>query len=196
MTVVGAETSATATSRRELILFAATRLFAEQGYGATSIEEIGQAAGITGTGVYSHFADKEAVLEEILRRAADETVQRVASIVADADSPRGALEGLVANLVRAASDNRMALRVVLNESAHLLSTPTFRAWYERVHRLHMAEWLSLLTQLRPELNEVQMLVLVHTAVATVLTTVTELPPDQEPVADLVERLTITVLLGD
>lgn len=47
-----------APQRRELILAAAVRLFAERGYHAASMDEIGAAAGISKAVVYDHFASK------------------------------------------------------------------------------------------------------------------------------------------
>lgn len=47
-----------AAERRELILAAAVRLFAERGYHATSMDEIAARAGISKAVVYDHFASK------------------------------------------------------------------------------------------------------------------------------------------
>jgi len=58
--------------RRTKILLAATRLFREKGFHAVGIDEIGAAAGITGPGVYRHFAGKEGLLVAVLREATDE----------------------------------------------------------------------------------------------------------------------------
>lgn len=45
---------------------AALRLFAERGFGATRIEELAEAAGITVGTVYRYFRDKDALLESIV----------------------------------------------------------------------------------------------------------------------------------
>lgn len=50
---------------RERILATALRLFARQGYGAVSIEEIAQEAGVTKGAVYHWFADKDDVGREL-----------------------------------------------------------------------------------------------------------------------------------
>ena len=47
-------------TRREEILDAAARLFAERGYHGVSIDDIGAAVGMSGPGFYRHFAGKEA----------------------------------------------------------------------------------------------------------------------------------------
>jgi AcrR family transcriptional regulator len=48
----------TAAERRELIEAAAGELFAQRGYGATSIDEIARRSGVTAPVVYDHFSSK------------------------------------------------------------------------------------------------------------------------------------------
>lgn len=54
---------------RERLLESASQLFAEQGYDATSVESIAGGAGIAVSGVYRHFATKEALLLAVAQRA-------------------------------------------------------------------------------------------------------------------------------
>ncbi|MGH7860068.1 MAG: helix-turn-helix domain-containing protein, partial [Candidatus Binatia bacterium] len=51
---------------RRQILDAALRLFAERGYGGTSIRDIARAAGVQSASLYSHYPSKEHVLAEIV----------------------------------------------------------------------------------------------------------------------------------
>ena len=53
---------------RELILLEASRLFASRGYLGTSTRDIATAVGIQQPSMYSHFASKHAIAEELLRR--------------------------------------------------------------------------------------------------------------------------------
>ena len=62
--------TATATApRRDLLLEAAADLFSGAGYHAVGIDDIGAAAGISGPGVYRHFAGKQALLGQLCDRA-------------------------------------------------------------------------------------------------------------------------------
>jgi len=54
-------------SRRQ-ILDAALKLFSHRGYGATSVQEIAEAAGLSKGNVYHHFPDKETVFRALLDR--------------------------------------------------------------------------------------------------------------------------------
>jgi AcrR family transcriptional regulator len=56
-------------SRRESLLQVATSLFAARGYAATSVDDIGAAAGIAGPSVYNHFASKADLLVASVERA-------------------------------------------------------------------------------------------------------------------------------
>ena len=55
-------------ARRDQIIAAATQLFYEHGFHLTGIDDIGAAAGITGPGVYRHFAGKDEILIAVLDR--------------------------------------------------------------------------------------------------------------------------------
>jgi len=55
---------------KERILDTAERLFAEQGYGVTSLRSIIAAAGVNLAAVHYHFHSKEALLEAVIRRRA------------------------------------------------------------------------------------------------------------------------------
>lgn len=63
---------------RQRICDAAVQLFYEQGYAATTVGQIADAAGTRSSTLYTHYADKEAILAEI----ADRYAQEVRDIVA------------------------------------------------------------------------------------------------------------------
>jgi AcrR family transcriptional regulator len=145
--------------RREAILVAAARLFAESSYAATGMNDIGAAVGITGGAVYRHFESKYDVLHAIVVRALDRTVARIGEVVDGSTSPEETLDALVVNLVRTTLENRTLVRVFWRERHHLdAATETL---IDRAHRLHVAEWLSALSRVRPELTEGERWTLVH-----------------------------------
>jgi AcrR family transcriptional regulator len=53
---------------RSLILETALKLFAHRGYGATSVRDIAEAAGLSKGNVYHHFPDKESIFRALLDR--------------------------------------------------------------------------------------------------------------------------------
>ena len=66
-----------APSRRDEILAAALRLFHERGYHDVSIDEIGEAVGITGPTIYFHYRSKADILADAHERASVRTVAAV-----------------------------------------------------------------------------------------------------------------------
>ena len=53
---------------RQQILDAALRLFSHNGYGATSVRDVAEEAGLSKGNVYHHFSDKEAIFRGLLDR--------------------------------------------------------------------------------------------------------------------------------
>jgi AcrR family transcriptional regulator len=60
--------------RGELIRQSALELFAERGYPATTMEEIGRTAGIRGPSIYRHYGSKQQLLVEIMAATMTELI--------------------------------------------------------------------------------------------------------------------------
>lgn len=157
-----------ASSRREAILAAAAELFSTNGYPATGVDEIGQAVGITGPGVYRHFENKADVLATVIRRAVEPLAARVAGIVSEPRPPDETLAALVDNLVSSVVSDPEAYAVMAQEQHHL-DDHTLRA-LRRAHRLHVEEWVHALQQLHPDLSDGEARTITH-GVLGLLTTV-------------------------
>lgn len=72
---------------REQILNAARELFAERGYEAVTMREIGKRIEYSATALYNHFADKEALVRELCRRDFADFAQRFLAAVVGSKSP-------------------------------------------------------------------------------------------------------------
>lgn len=146
--------------RREQILREAVQLFAEKGYHATGMNDIGAAVGISGPGIYRHFKGKEAILEAAIALTADEMLERVDEIVRTSESPRETLERLVLNSIEVFLDNPSLVITAVHERRNL--SEAGRALFDRSHRLRVEEWAHPLGQIRPELtdNEARFLAIV------------------------------------
>jgi TetR/AcrR family transcriptional regulator, cholesterol catabolism regulator len=70
------------TPRRQQIEDAASALFRERGYAATTVRDIAQALNLQGGSLYAHVASKEDVLWSIVSRAADRFNAEVAPLAA------------------------------------------------------------------------------------------------------------------
>lgn len=86
----------TASERRPLIESAATRLFAERGFAATTVEDIVRAAGVTKPMLYRHFESKQELAVALLERCRDELVAApLARFTPGAQDPRAQLAAMI-----------------------------------------------------------------------------------------------------
>ena len=72
---------------REQILDAARQLFAERGYEAVTMREIGKRIEYSATALYNHFADKETLVRELCRRDFADFAQRFIAAVVGSQNP-------------------------------------------------------------------------------------------------------------
>ena len=135
--------------RREQLLEAAAVLFAERGYHAVGIDDIGAAAGISGPGVYRHFPSKQALLEALCDRALSRMLEGAQGISAACDDPRACLEALVDLHVAFAVDER-ALIGVWGRELPALSDDLRRSLRRRM-RAYEHAWQEVLACLRDDL---------------------------------------------
>lgn len=78
-------------ARRGRIRQEAARLFGRRGYHATSMRDIGQAAGLQAGSLYAHIASKEDLLYEIVVQSANQFLGKLAAIGAEEISPEDRL---------------------------------------------------------------------------------------------------------
>lgn len=71
-------------NRKSLILAEAARLFAERGYAAVRVDEIGAAVGVSGPAVYRHFPSKQHLLGAVVIDAAEAFATALAGAEPDA----------------------------------------------------------------------------------------------------------------
>ena len=145
--------------RREQILEAAVALFHERGYEATGIDEIGEAAEISGPAVYRHFRNKEEILETLLRDRGAATLAEVQAMVEGSRSPQAALDALIDHHAGWMASNPSLAVVALYERRTL--SPQTRAIIDRLERLNVEEWVHLVSQVRAELSDTEARIAVH-----------------------------------
>jgi AcrR family transcriptional regulator len=107
-----------AATRREEILAAATELFLNEGYGATSINKIILRAGGSKATIYAHFHDKEQLFGAVVDSIVDEAGDFIGAVEIESPDLREGLSAIGARLIEiAASPRHVALaRLVIAES--------------------------------------------------------------------------------
>src|ERR1044072_5435504 len=94
-------TQAPAPTRRSAALKEAARLFAERGFHGVGVDEIGAAVGISGPGLYRHFAGKDAMLAELLVGISGQLLTGAKRRLAEANGSVGGADGAPASPPRA-----------------------------------------------------------------------------------------------
>jgi AcrR family transcriptional regulator len=163
-TGVSAQPSAVS-HRREAILGAAVDLFRRRGFHSVGIDEIGTAAGISGPGVYRHFASKRAVLVALLDSISEEMLIAAEEVQKTESPPAEMLDRLVALHASTVVGQRAALAVWIQDRLSLPAGDEERMRRRQVE--YAGIWAQTLVRLRPELAPADADTLVHAALGAV-----------------------------
>jgi AcrR family transcriptional regulator len=138
-----------AARRRSQILDSARELLRRDGWHAVGIDEIGEAAGVSGPAVYRYFDTKQDVLTEALRHAAEQLWN---SEPRDSDGNTTAgLEAYVTSHIDFTLDNVDIVALWYSESRHL--PVEARTEQRRLQRRYIEGWVDVLLAERPELAQ-------------------------------------------
>jgi AcrR family transcriptional regulator len=125
------------------------------------IDEIGDAAGISGPAVYRHYASKSDILLDAYDRVGSRVAVGVESALSGARDPGDALRRLIDSYVTIAFDNVDLIVATGQEGASLPKGERPRLTRQR--RDIAESWSRVLVELRPDLSEGE----VHRHVASV-----------------------------
>ena len=179
--------------RRELLLAAAAELFAAKGYHAVGIDDIGAAAGISGPGVYRHFAGKLALLEALCDRAMTRMLDGARRTRTEHEDPAEALTALVDLHVGFAVDERALLGVWVREQ-RVLSDEVRRSLRRR-QREYEQVWRGPAAALRRDLRNDEAGVVVVAALALLnATAVADVDVPAPRLKELLRRTALAALL--
>lgn len=146
-------------SRRQQVVIAAARLFAERGFHGVTIEELGAAVGISGPALYKHFASKDAVLAEMLVGISQHLLDEGRLRVAEAMSPEDALQQLLAFHTEFALNSPELIRVQDRDLANLSIGEARRV--RRLQRAYAELWVDVLLQVEDTLTPEEARTRVH-----------------------------------
>lgn len=103
-------------STKERIIAAATHLLDEGGRSAVTLRAVGDAAGISQSAPYRHFADKRALLDAMVRQIIQQVSVVVEKARSEAELPLVALNRVVAEYYQFARTFPVRYRLLLEES--------------------------------------------------------------------------------
>ncbi|MGD9997403.1 MAG: TetR/AcrR family transcriptional regulator [Ilumatobacteraceae bacterium] len=135
-------------SRSAAIATEAARLFAQRGYGATSIDDIGAAAGVSGPAIYWHYPGKQALLAAMLVDISERLLAGGLRCVELSSSPADALERLVGQQVDFALSEPHLIVVHTRDLHHLEPADAHRV--RSLQRQYVDVWVDVIVQLFPD----------------------------------------------
>ncbi len=135
-------------SRPAEILDAAAVLFADRGFHGVSIEDIGRAVGISGPGLYRHFAGKDSVLARMLVDVSERLLAGGRERVEAAADPAAALDALIRGHIEFALAEPALITVHDRELGNVPEAD--RRKVRRLQRGYVEQWVGVLAQLSPD----------------------------------------------
>ncbi|MBQ1099919.1 TetR/AcrR family transcriptional regulator [Streptomyces sp. b94] len=147
-----------APTRREQILKEAARLFAERGFHGVGVDEIGAAVGISGPGLYRHFAGKDAMLAELLVGISDSLLTGAKRRLAEADGatgpeagPEAVLDSFIEGHIDFALDDRPLITLHDRELDRLRDAD--RKMVRQLQRQYVELWVGVVREVYPAVSE-------------------------------------------
>jgi AcrR family transcriptional regulator len=118
---------------REDLLAAAAVLFADQGFGATSVEAIAEYAGFTRGAFYSNFESKDDIFLTLLERRGEASIQEVGGIYRSSASLDEAIDGIKERNKRR-HDMQTWLMLGIEFRLHAMRNPKVRKRFAAIMR--------------------------------------------------------------
>jgi AcrR family transcriptional regulator len=165
-------------SRREEILTAAAGLFARRGFHGVSIDDLGAAVGMSGPGIYRHFASKDAVLSDMLLDISQRLLAEGSRLAVEAVDAETALDTLLRWHIGFALRHPDLITVQNRELANVPAPD--RRQIRRLQRLYVEEWVTVLSELAPHAPQARLRTAVHAMFGLLNSTpysASELPAD-------------------
>jgi AcrR family transcriptional regulator len=165
-------------SRREEILTAAAGLFARRGFHGVSIDDLGAAVGMSGPGIYRHFASKDAVLSDMLLDISQRLLAEGSRLAVEAVDAETALDALLRWHIGFALRHPDLITVQNRELANVPAPA--RRQIRRLQRLYVEEWVTVLSELAPHAPQARLRTAVHAMFGLLNSTpysASELPAD-------------------
>ncbi len=139
-----------AVERRRLIEQAATELFADRGYAATTVDDIVRAAGVTKPMLYRHFESKQDLCIALLERYRDELVAApLARFDPEAGNPHAQLVAMTEDRLEHARSHPAATRLLF---VPITGDPEIERVQRELHARQRATQTALLREFAPTLS--------------------------------------------
>lgn len=169
-------------ARDEKIRSAAAELFYRRGFAAVGVDEIGEAAGVTGPAIYRHFKGKDEILAALFDDGMDEIVRLTGGTF---DDPADELAHLIREHARYVLSDTHVASVWIREDRSLVEP--YRKRYLRRARKYFDRWRDCVQACYPDASEDEVTCAVF-AVLGMLNSIPSWPPAAQKTGDVVELM--------
>lgn len=145
--------------RREQLLAAAGRLFAERGFAAVSLDEIGAEVGVTGQAIYRHFDSKQDMLGILIGQASAHLLTSGRKFEEDFAEPSQRLRALVELQTAFALGSSDIIRVQDRDLAAVEENK--QRQIRRTQREYIDIWVRAMHEVHPEETSDQLRIRAH-----------------------------------
>lgn len=177
--------------RRELVAIAAA-LFADRGFANVTVDEIGDAAGVSGPALYHHFAGKEALLGEMLIGISEYLLDGGRNVIATPGDD--VLERLIAFHATFAVDDRALIAVQFRDLVH--ATEADQHTVRTLQAKYVMVWVNELIRLQPELDRRTARSAVQAAFGLINSTPHSGSLPRDEMIDLLSRMALAALRAE
>jgi AcrR family transcriptional regulator len=175
-------------SRRREIQAIAADLFAAGGFANVTVDDIGEAAGVSGPALYHHFAGKEALLGEMLVGISERLLEGGRRI---RDATAGALPALVRFHCEFAVDNRSLITVHFRDLIHASADDQRRV--RHLQGRYVAIWVEALVQRRAGITPRTSRAAIHAAFGLINSTPYSTTLQRREMIAMLERMALVAL---
>jgi AcrR family transcriptional regulator len=145
--------------RRLQLLSSAERLFAERGFLAVRLEDIGAAAGVSGPAIYRHFPNKESLLVELLVGISTRLLAGAREVRSREADAAAALDSLIDFHLDFALGEPDLIRIQDRDLTHLPAAAQRQV--RRAQRQYVEVWVGVLRELETTLAEADARLMAH-----------------------------------
>jgi len=149
---------------------AAAELFYRRGFAAVGVDEVGEAAGVTGPAIYRHFRGKDEILASLFDDGMDEILRVTGGSF---DDPHEELAHLIREHARFVLRDTHLASVWTREDRSLVEP--YRRRYQRRARRYFERWLDCVSRCYPEADDQDVATAVY-AVLGLLNSIPSWPP--------------------
>lgn len=137
--------SASTAGRKSQILTSSAELFAKRGVGATTVREIGDAAGVFSGSLYHYFKSKDAIVVELLENYMADIESRYNRVVIAATTPEDIIRGLIHETLAVIDDHPHSTAIYQNDQNYLRDKGLLESVDTAAHGFR-ERWISALEQ--------------------------------------------------